>query len=77
VPVVPVYIEGLRNVMPKGERVPRPAAVSVRIGAPVWLDDATSVPQATERLQHALLSLEGDSASEAAAAARPDPAIAA
>jgi 1-acyl-sn-glycerol-3-phosphate acyltransferase len=74
VPVVPVYIEGLRNVMPKGERVPRPAAVHVRIGAPVWLDDTTSVPQATERLQHALLSLDGASGSDAAVA---DPAIAA
>jgi 1-acyl-sn-glycerol-3-phosphate acyltransferase len=59
VPVVPIFSEGLRNVMPKGERVPRPAAVSVRIGAPVWLDDLSSVPEATERLQTALLSLSG------------------
>jgi 1-acyl-sn-glycerol-3-phosphate acyltransferase len=59
VPVVPIYTDGLRNVMPKGERVPRPAAVSVRIGAPVWLDDVSSVPEATERLQSALLSLGG------------------
>lgn len=57
VPVVPVYTEGLRNVMPKGERTPRPAAVAVRIGAPVWLDAAESVPEATERLQTALLRL--------------------
>lgn len=57
VPVVPVYTEGLRNVMPKGERVPRPAAVSARVGAPVWLDDLSSVPEATARIQHALLSL--------------------
>jgi 1-acyl-sn-glycerol-3-phosphate acyltransferase len=59
VPVVPIFTEGLRNVMPKGERVPRPAAVSVRIGAPVWLDDVASVPEATERLQDALLALSG------------------
>ena len=57
VPVVPVHIEGLRNVMPKGERTPRPAEVSVRIGAPVWVDDALTVPEATDRLQAALLSL--------------------
>lgn len=59
VPVVPIYADGLRNVMPKGERVPRPAAVSVRIGAPVWLDGLTSVPAATDRLQAALLGLAG------------------
>ena len=57
VPVVPVYAEGLREIMPKGERIPRAAAVQIRIGAPVWLDDLTSVPQATDRLQSALLAL--------------------
>ncbi len=73
VPVVPVYVDGLRNVMPKGERTPRPAAVTARIGAPIWLDDAASVPEATERLQSALLSLGG----VAPAAAARDASIAA
>ncbi len=59
VPVVPIFTDGLRNVMPKGDRTPRPAAVSVRIGAPVWLDDLTDVPDATDRLQTALLALGG------------------
>ena len=57
VPVIPIYTEGLRDVMPKGARSPRPAAVSVCIGAPVWLDDRPPVNAATERLQRALLSL--------------------
>ena len=57
IPVVPIYTEGLRNVMPRGERTPRPAAVVVRIGAPVWLDDLTSIPDATERLRASLLTL--------------------
>jgi hypothetical protein len=60
VPVVPIHIDGLRNVMPKGERVPRPAAVRARIGAPVWLDDVADVPAATARLQSALMLLAGD-----------------
>ena len=68
VPVIPIYTEGLRNVMPKGERTPRPAAVSVKIGPPVWLDDLTSVPLATERLQSALLALAGAEPSRAEAA---------
>ncbi len=56
-PVVPIYTEGLRNVMPKGERVPRPAAVHVRIGEPVSLDGLASVQDATTRLQGALQGL--------------------
>ncbi len=74
VPVVPIFTEGLRNVMPKGERTPRPAAVSVRIGEPVWLDDLASVPKATDRLQAALLELGGVGLERTAA---PDAAFAA
>lgn len=57
VPVVPVYTQGLRNVMPKGERVPRPAPVRVRIGEPIALEGMTSVEAGTARLQGALHAL--------------------
>jgi len=59
VPVIPIYIEGLRNVMPKGQREPRPAAVSARIGAPVSLADAASVPEGTALLENAMRALAG------------------
>jgi 1-acyl-sn-glycerol-3-phosphate acyltransferase len=59
VPVIPVYIEGLRNVMPKGQREPRPAAVSARIGAPISLAGITSVPEATHLLENAMRALAG------------------
>jgi len=35
VPVVPAHIEGTRNILAKGEFVPRPGPVSVRFGEPV------------------------------------------
>ena len=57
VPVIPIYCEGLRDIMPKGQRSPRPAAVRVRIGAPVSLDDAPTVPDATARLERAMRGL--------------------
>jgi 1-acyl-sn-glycerol-3-phosphate acyltransferase len=57
VPVVPICCEGLRDIMPKGQRTPRPAAVHVRIGAPVWLDDAPTIPEATARLERAMRDL--------------------
>lgn len=59
VPVIPVYIEGLRDVMPKGQREPRPAAVSARVGAPVSLAGAASVPEATAMLEDAMRALAG------------------
>ncbi len=59
VPVIPIYIEGLRNVMPKGQREPRPAAVRARIGAPVWLTDAASGPEGTAMIENAMRELAG------------------
>ena len=59
VPVIPIYIEGLRDVMPKGQREPRPAAVRARVGAPVWLTDAASVPEGTTMLENAMRELAG------------------
>jgi 1-acyl-sn-glycerol-3-phosphate acyltransferase len=78
VPVIPVYIEGLRNVMPKGQREPRPAAVNARIGAPVSLADAASVPEATTLLENAMRALAGVPPHHAAqqASAAPEAAMA-
>lgn len=59
VPVIPVWLEGLREIMPKGQRAPRPAPVRVRIGAPVSLEGVTDLRQATERLEDALRALAG------------------
>ncbi|MBF6599422.1 MAG: GYD domain-containing protein [Dehalococcoidia bacterium] len=58
-PVIPVYIEGLRDVMPKGQRTPRPAAVSARIGPPVSLAGVASIPEGTALLENALRTLAG------------------
>jgi len=57
VPVVPIFTEGLQDVMPKGQRSPRPAAVHVRIGAPVSLVGAASIPDGTARLEDAMRRL--------------------
>lgn len=59
VPVVPIYMEGLREIMPKGQREPRPGAVRVRIGEPVWLEGVESVKHATAMLENAMRELAG------------------
>jgi len=60
VPVIPIYTMGLPAVLPKGQRTPRRAPVRARIGAPVWLADAESVPAATARLERAMHSLAAE-----------------
>ncbi len=35
VPVVPAYIEGARNILAKGQVMPRPGSVTVRFGEPI------------------------------------------
>ena len=57
VPVVPVYTRGLAAIMPKGQRSPRPGPVHVRIGAPLWLEGGSSVPDATAQLERSMRDL--------------------
>jgi 1-acyl-sn-glycerol-3-phosphate acyltransferase len=59
VPVIPIYIEGLREIMPKGQREPRPGPVFARIGKPVSLEGVTSVSEATAMLENAMRELAG------------------
>jgi 1-acyl-sn-glycerol-3-phosphate acyltransferase len=59
VPVIPIFIQGLRDVMPKGSREPRPAPVHVRIGKPVSLASAASVSEGTALIENALRELAG------------------
>jgi 1-acyl-sn-glycerol-3-phosphate acyltransferase len=59
VPVIPIYIEGLREVMPKGQREPRPGPVFARIGAPISLEGVASIGDATALLENAMRELAG------------------
>lgn len=59
VPVIPIYMEGLRAVMPKGSREPRAAAVSARLGRPVSLEGITSITEGTTLLENAMRELAG------------------
>jgi 1-acyl-sn-glycerol-3-phosphate acyltransferase len=59
VPVIPVYIEGLRAIMPKGNRYPTPGPAHVRIGKPISVASAKDVREATEMLENAMRELAG------------------
>jgi 1-acyl-sn-glycerol-3-phosphate acyltransferase len=57
VELVPVWIENLNRVMPKGELVPIPLLCTVTFGAPLRLQDGEGKAAFLERTRAALLSL--------------------
>jgi 1-acyl-sn-glycerol-3-phosphate acyltransferase len=57
VPLVPVWIENVCRVMPKGELLPLPLLCSVTFGASVTFDPAERRPLFLERAAQALLGL--------------------
>ncbi len=54
---VPVYIENLNRVLPKGEVLPIPILCSVRFGAPLVLQEAEAKAAFVERARTAMLQL--------------------
>lgn len=61
VPVIPIYLDGLSEIMPKGVRTPRPGPVSARLGAPISLEGVDSVPDGTALLERAMRELATNS----------------
>lgn len=81
VPVIPVYMEGLRAIMPKGNRNATPGPAMARIGKPISLEGVSSVSEATAMLENAMRELAGiaphrATPQPAAAAAEAAPAMA-
>jgi 1-acyl-sn-glycerol-3-phosphate acyltransferase len=66
--LVPVWIENLKRVLPKGALVPLPLACTVRYGDPVQLQDGEDKAAFLERARAALLALRPDYEREEGAA---------
>ena len=60
VEIVPVWIENLSRVLPKGEVLPVPIAVAVTVGEPVVRGDDEPKQPYLERCRDAMLGLRGD-----------------
>jgi long-chain acyl-CoA synthetase len=56
-PVVPIYLDGPFQVLPKGRTVPRPARIRVIIGEPVQVDPGLGNREAAAQLEAALRAL--------------------
>jgi long-chain acyl-CoA synthetase len=57
VPVVPIAINGLHAILPKGRTLPRRGCVCIRIGVPLRVNPATSNADAAVQLEVALRTL--------------------
>lgn len=56
-PVVPVYVHGMADLLPKGRRAPLPGALVADVGAPLSPGSTESVPEFRDRVAAALESL--------------------
>ena len=56
--LVPVYIDNLNRVMPKGEFLPVPLLSCISIGAPMWLESGEGKNDFLQRAQEAVLKMK-------------------
>ena len=57
---VPVYLQNLNRVLPKGEILPVPLLSSIALGAPLQLGEAESRSEFMQRLRDAVVALKAD-----------------
>jgi 1-acyl-sn-glycerol-3-phosphate acyltransferase len=63
-PVVPVYIEGTRQMWPKGQRLPRPHKVTVTFGTPISPDPGEDARRLAARIERAVAALADERATD-------------
>jgi len=56
--LVPVYLDNMNRVMPKGEVLPVPMLTSITIGPPLWLESGENKAHFLERARQAILDLQ-------------------
>ncbi|MEZ6096474.1 MAG: lysophospholipid acyltransferase family protein [Pirellulaceae bacterium] len=56
--LMPVYIDNLNRVMPKGEFLPVPLLSCISIGAPIWLEPGEGKAEFLTRARQAVLDLK-------------------
>jgi 1-acyl-sn-glycerol-3-phosphate acyltransferase len=56
--LIPVYIDNVNRIMPKGEVLPVPLLSCISIGAPMWLEEAESKVEFLARARKAVLKLK-------------------
>jgi 1-acyl-sn-glycerol-3-phosphate acyltransferase len=60
-PVIPMHVQGSHRVMPKGQRLPLPAPVTIRVGRPIQPARGESSRALTARVERAVRELSQES----------------
>ena len=63
-PVIPMHVRGAHRVMPKGQRLPLPAPVTIRVGKPITARPGETSRALTQRVEDAVRDL-GQGAAQA------------
>jgi len=72
VPIVPAHISGTQAILPKGTAVPRRRGrVRVRIGAPLSINPATPIAEATRQIGTAIAALDPETSAAKGEAVHP------
>ncbi len=58
--LMPVYLDNLNRILPRGEVLPVPLLSCITIGAPMWLHQGESRDEFLERSRQAILQLKRD-----------------
>ncbi len=56
--LMPVYIDNLNRVMPKGEFLPVPLLSCISIGAPIWLESGEKKVEFLQRARESILKMK-------------------
>lgn len=56
--LMPVYIDNLNRVMPKGEFLPVPLLSCISIGAPIWLESGETKVEFLDRARESVLKMK-------------------
>ncbi len=58
--LVPVYLDNMNRILPRGEVLPVPLLSNITIGAPIWLEHGESKQQFLSRAREAIIKLRDD-----------------
>jgi 1-acyl-sn-glycerol-3-phosphate acyltransferase len=63
-PLVPMYLEGTRRILPRGSGKLRPSSTRVCIGRPLWPEEGEDARRLTARLEAAVAALADETATD-------------
>ena len=58
--LVPVYLDNMNRILPRGEVLPVPLLSNITIGAPIWLEQGESKQQFLDRARQSIIRLRDD-----------------